>query len=105
MRSAKVRLPRDKTLFTTWVTSTERCTGSGASSRRTAGPLRGTSGLLLGAVARTRLVALSHAGRVERATNHLVPHTGKVLDPATTHQHDGVLLEVMAHARDVRTDL
>src|SRR5579875_3449292 len=105
MRSANVRLPRDSTLFTTWVTSTDRKTGSGVSSRRGAGPLRGTSGLLLGAVARPGLAALTHAGGVQGPADHLVAHPGEVLDPATADQDDRVLLEVVAHARDVRADL
>ena len=75
--------------------------GSGMSSRRTAGPLRGTSGLLLGAVAATGLIPLPDAGGVERAADHLVADAGEVLHPAAADQHDRVLLEVVALARDV----
>ena len=35
------RLPRCRSLFTSWVTTTDRCTGSGMRSRRGAEPLRG----------------------------------------------------------------
>src|SRR6266513_1175058 len=42
MRSASDRFPRESTLLTTWVTSTEWYTGSGVSSRRGAGPFLGT---------------------------------------------------------------
>src|SRR5664280_3910757 len=101
MRSASVRLPRLSTRFTTWVTSTEWYTGSGISSRRTAGPLRGTSGLLLGAVAATGLIPLADAGGVERAADHFVTDTRQVLHPATTDQDDGVLLQVVTLAGDV----
>src|SRR5271170_3182510 len=71
------------------------------SSRRTAGPLRGISGLLLGAVAAAGLVPLTDARRIERAADHLVPDTGEVLHPATADEHDRVLLEVVPFPRDV----
>src|SRR5664279_1987511 len=105
MRSARVRFPRLSTRFTTWVTSTEWYTGSGINSRRTAGPLRGTSGLLLGAVAATGLIALTHAGCVECSADHLVPNARQVLHTAAADQHDRVLLEVVAFAGDVGGDL
>src|SRR5579875_553743 len=101
MRSARVRLPRDSTLFTTWVTRTDRYTGSGWRSRRGAGPLRGMSGLLLGAVAAACLAPLAHSGGVEGAPDHLVPHAGQVLHPTAADQHDRVLLEVVPDAGDV----
>src|SRR5664279_5720013 len=108
MRSARVRFPRLSTRFTTWVTSTEWYTGSGINSRRTAGPLRGTSGLLLGAVAATGLIPLTHAGGVERSADHLVTDTRQVLHTAAADQHDRVLLEVVAvsytHLRAHETD-
>src|SRR5664280_736255 len=105
MRSARVRFPRLSTRFTTWVTSTEWYTGSGINSRRTAGPLRGTSGLLLGAVAATGLIPLTHAGCVERSADHLVTDARQVLHTAAADQHDRVLLEVVAFAGDVGGDL
>src|SRR3954453_6984972 len=74
-------------------------------SRRGAGPLRGTSALLLGAVAATGLLAVAHARGVEGAADDLVADAGQVLPPAATHEHDGVLLEVVALARDVGGDL
>src|SRR5450759_1301110 len=101
MRSARVRFPRLRTRLTTWVTSTEWYTGSGMSSRRTAGPLRGTSGLLLGTVATTGLIPLPNARCVERSADHLVSDTGQVLHPTTTYQHDGVLLQIVTLAGDV----
>src|ERR1700678_1434764 len=101
MRSARVRLPRLRTRFTTWVTSTEWYTGSGMSSRRTAGPLRGISGLLLGAVAATGLVPLADSRCVEGPPDHLVADPGEVLHAAAAHQHDGVLLQVVTLAGDV----
>src|ERR1017187_4827086 len=71
------------------------------SLRRTAGPFRGTSGLLLGAVAATSLIPLPHARGVERSTDHLVADAGKILHTAAADQHDRVFLEVVALARDV----
>src|ERR1700722_9828023 len=105
MRSAMVLLPRDRTLFTTWVTRTDLYTGSGRRSLRSAGPLGGTSGLLLRAVARPCLVAFTDSGGVESPTDHLVPDARQVLHTSTADEDDRVLLEVVTDTRDVRTDL
>src|SRR4051795_3683495 len=71
-----------------------------------AGPLRGISALLLlGAVTAAGLLAVLHALGVERASDDLVTDTGEVLHPAAADEHDGVLLEVVTDARDVRRDL
>src|SRR5579872_233066 len=101
MRSASDRLPRERILFTSWVTSTERKTGSGTRSRRAGGPLRGTSALLLGAVAAARLGAVTDARGVERPADDLVAHARQVLHTAAAHEHDRVLLQVVADAGDV----
>src|SRR5688572_7031498 len=79
--------------------------GSGISSRRGAGPLRGTSALLLRAVTAAGLLAILHTRGVEGAADDLVTHTGKVLHTTATHEHDGVLLEVVALTGDVGGDL
>src|SRR5215217_5972029 len=84
--------------------------GSGISGRRLAGPLRGIRQFLLdllalGAVARAGLPAVADALGVERAADDLVADTGEVLHPAAADEHDRVLLEVVAHARDVGRDL
>src|SRR6187200_2640183 len=100
MRSARLRLPLSMTLLTSWVTSTDRYLASATSSRRGAGPLRGISvspSLLgLGAVAAAGLLAVLHAGGVERAADDLVAHPREVADAAAAHEHDRVLLEVVA---------
>src|ERR1044072_6451709 len=71
-----------------------------------AGPLRGISALLLlRAVTAAGLLAVLHALGVERAADDLVADTGKVLHPAAADEHDRVLLEVVAHTRDVSGDL
>src|SRR5919108_68571 len=83
--------------------------GSGDSGRRLAAPLRGMLRLLtllaLGAVARAGLLAVADTLGVEHAADDLVPDAGQVLDPAPAHQHDRVLLKVVAHPGDVRGDL
>src|SRR5262245_41078562 len=61
--------------------------------------------LLLRAVTAAGLLAVLHALGVERAADDLVADTGQVLHPAATDEHDRVLLEVVAHARDVSSDL
>src|SRR4051812_34034574 len=65
----------------------------------------GGSALLLGAVARTGLLTVLHAGGVEGPADDLVADTGEVAYPAGTQQHDRVLLEVVPDAGDVRRNL
>src|SRR3954462_4420045 len=107
MRSATERFPRRRTLLTTWVTSTEWYTGSGINSRRGAGPLRGIGGaaFLLRAVAAASLLTVADTGGVERAPDDLVANTGEVFHTAAAHEHDRVLLEVVALTGDVGGDL
>src|SRR4030081_164809 len=94
------------TLLTTCCTKRERCTGSGSSGRIWAAARRGISWLgLLDAVLRARLLAVAHAGGVERPAHDLVAHTRKVLDAPTAHEDDRVLLEVVSLAGDVGRDL
>src|SRR3954453_14272683 len=107
MRSATERFPRRRILLTTWVTSTERYTGSGINSRRGAGPLRGIGGsaFLLRAVAAASLLAVADTGGVERAPDDLVTNAGEVFHTAAAHEHDRVLLQVVALTGDVGGDL
>ena len=60
---------------------------------------------LLCAVLGATLLAVCDAGGVERGADHLVPEARQVLDAAATHEHDRVLLQVVALARNVGTDL
>src|SRR3990172_10574388 len=61
--------------------------------------------VLLRAVLGPRLLPIPHAGGVEGGAHDLVAHAGKVLHTATAHEHDRVLLEVVADAGDVGGDL
>src|SRR5438128_222615 len=83
--------------------------GSGWVSRLTAGPLRGMGPDLLRAplraVARAGLPAVPDPGRVERAADDLVADPRHVLHPAAAHEHDRVLLQVVADTGDVGGDL
>src|SRR5574337_251955 len=67
----------------------------------------GRSGLFrtLGAVLLARLLAVLYTLQVERAAHDVVAHAGQILDPAAAHQHDAVLLQVVALAADVLDDL
>src|SRR5215218_4906597 len=108
IRSAVLFLPSSMTLLMTWVTRRERWTGSGSIGRMDAAARRGIregSLLLLDAVLGTGLHAAADAGGVERPADDLVAHARKVLDAATAHEHDGVLLQVVALAGDVHRDL
>src|SRR5689334_8358851 len=58
----------------------------------------------LGAVLRTGLLAVLHALRVENAAKHMVADARKVAHTAAADQHDAVLLQVVAFARDVADD-
>src|SRR5690554_455170 len=98
------------------------CFGSGSTERCGVFPLRdivlvpfqylfegrkGTGSALrtLGAVLGAGLLALGHAGGVERAAHGVVAHAGEVLDAAAADQHHRVLLQVVAFAADVGDDL
>src|SRR5215211_3885274 len=95
------------TLLMTCCTSLDWWTGSGSIGRTPPGARRGIPALLLGlhAVLRTGLVAVGHAGRVERPAHDLVAHARKVLDAPAADEHHGVLLQVVPLARDVGRDL
>src|SRR5665647_859828 len=75
------------------------------SSRRGAGPLRGTSGLLLGAVTAAGLIALTDTGCVEGATDDLVADPRQILHTTATHKDNRVLLEVVPFTGDIGGDL
>src|SRR3954471_5565669 len=57
------------------------------------------------AVLRAPLLAPRHTAQVERPANHLVRDATEVLHVAAAHEHDRVLLEVVALARDRGGDL
>src|ERR671926_237995 len=102
MDSATERLPSTSTLLISWVTRGDWYTGSATSGRRGAGPLRGMSALLLlRAVPAASLLAVADTLGVQRAADDLVAHAGEVLHAAAAHEHHRVLLQVVAHARDV----
>src|SRR3954451_13788648 len=90
--------------MTCW-TRRERWTASGSILRTVAAARRGIQLLPLDAVLRAGLLAVADAGGVERPAHDLVAHARQVLDAAAAHEHDGVLLQVVALARDVGRDL
>src|SRR5246127_1104553 len=102
MRSASERLPSLSTLLASAVTSGEPYPGSVTSCRFVAGPLRGISALLLlRAVAAACLLAVADTLGVKRTADDLVADARQVTDTAAADEHDRVLLQVVAHARDV----
>src|SRR3982750_511724 len=106
MRSASWRLPPTRILFTSWVTSGELYTGSATTGWRGAGPLRGMSALLLlRAVTAAGLLAVADTLGVQRTADDLVADAREVLHTTATHEHDRVLLQVVADPRDVRPHL
>src|SRR5690348_11337810 len=83
-----------------------RWTGSGSIGLIWAAARRGIAVLLrLHAVLGPRLLAVADAGGVERSANHLVAEARQVLDASTAHEHDRVLLQVVALTGDVGADL
>src|SRR6188508_452272 len=58
--------------------------------------------LLLRAVTAAGLLAVADTLGVQRTANDLVADAREVFDAAATHEHDRVLLQVVADARDVR---
>src|SRR4051795_10529262 len=105
MSSALDFLPSSITRLMTCWTRRERWTGSGSMGRIWAAARRGIGLLLLHAVLRAGLLAVVDASGVERPADDLVAHARQVLDAAAAHEHDGVLLQVVALARDVDRDL
>src|SRR4029453_8295962 len=106
MRSGNWRLPPIRILLTSCVTSGELYTGSGTTGWRGAGPLRGMSALLLlRAVTAAGLLAVADTLGVQRTADDLVANAREVLHTAAAHEHDRVLLQVVADSRDVRRDL
>src|SRR3954466_14867557 len=90
----------------TCCTSFDPYTESGSIGRTPPGARRGMLVLLgLHAVLRAGLLAGGHAGGVERPADALVAHARQVLDAAAADEHDRVLLQVVALARDVARDL
>src|SRR3954471_44657 len=61
--------------------------------------------LLLRAVTAAGLLAVADTLGVQRTADDLVANAREVLHPATAHEHDRVLLQVVADARDVRRHL
>src|SRR6202158_479871 len=120
MRCAFERLPSHIIELINFCTKSLPKTESAGTSRRTMNPLRGilspsrrapsrarTRLLLcgfgpLGAVLRAPLLAVFNACGVECPANHVITHARKILHAAATHEHDGVLLQVMADTRNVR---
>ena len=58
-----------------------------------------------GPVLRAALSTILHSDRVERAADDVVAHARQVLHAASADEHDGVLLQVVTDAGDVRDDL
>src|SRR6266481_1451292 len=56
----------------------------------------------LRAVLRTPLLAVFHARGVQRPAHDVIPHSRQILHAASAHQHDRVLLQVVADSRNVR---
>src|SRR6266478_10224 len=61
--------------------------------RRGLGPLR--------SVLRSSLLTVLHARGVQRSAHDVIPHSRQILHAATAHQHDGVLLQVVADAGNI----
>src|ERR1700737_306696 len=55
----------------------------------------------LGSVLRPSLLAALHADGVERAAHHVVSYAGKILHAPAANEDERVLLQVVAHARNI----
>src|SRR5436190_13515548 len=108
MLSATDFLPSCIRQFMNLVTTASPNLGSGKTSRLTAARRRDMALLLsrpLGAVFRAALAPVLDALGVVRAADDVIAHARQVLDPAAADQHDRMLLQVVALARDVAGDL
>src|SRR6266567_457733 len=52
-------------------------------------------------ILRAALLTVGYAGSIQRAANHVITNAGKILHTAPADQHDRVLLEVVADARNI----
>src|SRR5437773_5855250 len=111
MPSAVVRLPRCMSLLLNCASDTLPYLRSGAVLRSWGRARRGTLGRLLlrvrvlRAVEAAAALAIFDAGGVERAADDVVLHRRKVGPRGPLDGDDGVLLKVVADARDVGGDL
>ena len=108
MRSARRRLP--SVMSFAWKRTVVRLTGACSYLVLRAIPTRRgisdpTAGDGLRAVLAATLLAVTHAGGVEGAADDVVLDRREVLHPAAADEHDRVLLQVVADARDVGRDL
>src|SRR5207248_8079662 len=53
-------------------------------------------------VFRPALSSILHSDGVESATHKMIANSGKILHPAASHQHDRVLLKIVADTRNIR---
>src|SRR5271166_34545 len=68
--------------------------------------LPGGAGLgALCAILRAALLAIFHAGGVQSAAHDVVANTREILHTTAAHEHDGVLLQVVAYTGNVGGDL
>src|SRR5690606_2714691 len=58
----------------------------------------------LGTVLAAALLAVFHAIGIQRATHDVIPDARKVLHTTSAHEHNAVLLQAMAFARNVGGD-
>src|SRR2546427_10125227 len=87
-------------------TSVELNTGSAITSRSSTRLLRGIALLWpLGSVFRPALLAVGDAGGIQSAADHVVAHAREVLDAAAADEHDGGLLQIVAHPGYIGCDL
>src|SRR5260370_3932499 len=56
----------------------------------------------LGPILRTSLLAVLHARSVQGSAHDVIPHSRQILYAAPAHQHDRVLLQVVADAGNIR---
>lgn len=59
---------------------------------------------LLRAILASCVGPVRNAAQIECATHQFVPHTGTILGAPAAHEHDAVLLDVVALSRNVRGD-
>src|SRR4029077_102970 len=104
IRSAVLFLAPYIIMFTNFATSRLPCLGSERISRRAAPARRilGSAGLrLLGPVLGPALPPARHPRGVQRPADDVVPDAREILHAAASDEHNRVLLQVVAHPRDV----
>ncbi len=62
-----------------------------------------SAAIALGAVLGTGLLSVGNTLRIEHTANDVIAHAREIANAPATHEHDRMLLQIVAFARDIRS--